>query len=208
MKLQLKNNNLFSIKNIFNNNYIINKIELNKQKNIEKIARELKTVCSLDKSILINIYNKAISIHQSNKQKNGDFLKNDIVVKELNSNKISYKQHVSINKDGVIIGFNKIKSKSCHIIDFVIGTNIRIGKYITNYKVISCKTTCRERWTQDNWTLIFEPIKYILITLSNDYPSSLRFREDYKRKIITCYPKIKDDRIYKLSFENLIDELH
>ena len=30
---------------------------------------------------------------------------------------------------------------------------------------------------------------------------------DEKRKIITCLPKKKDDRIFKLSFENLIDEL-
>ena len=30
---------------------------------------------------------------------------------------------------------------------------------------------------------------------------------DIKRKIITCIPKKKDDRIYKLNFENLIEEL-
>ena len=39
------------------------------------------------------------------------------------------------------------------------------------------------------------------------YPSTQRFREDMKRKIITCSPKKKDDRLFKLNFENLIDEL-
>ena len=51
------------------------------------------------------------------------------------------------------------------------------------------------------------PKLYILLTISNDYPSSVRFEESSKRKIITCIPKKKDDRKFKLNFENLIDEL-
>jgi len=43
--------------------------------------------------------------------------------------------------------------------------------------------------------------------ISDDYPPTQRFREDTKRKIITCLPKKKDDRLFKLNFENLIDEL-
>lgn len=35
-----------------------------------------------------------------------------------------------------------------------------------------------------------------------------RFREGNNRKIITCLPKKKDDRIFKLNFENLINELN
>ena len=76
-----------------------------------------------------------------------------------------------------------------------------------DYKVISCKTTCRERWTQDDWSYTFAPQLFILLTLSSDYPSSERFRESGTRKIITCMPKKKDDRIFKLNFEHLIDEL-
>ena len=74
--------------------------------------------------------------------------------------------------------------------------------------MISCKTTCRERWTQDDWSYTFAPKLYILLTISDDYPPTQRFREDTKRKIITCLPKKKDDRLFKLHFENLIDELH
>ena len=99
------------------------------------------------------------------------------------------------------------KVKCYHVIDFVIGENIELGKTIQDYKVISCKTTCRERWTQDDWSYTFIPKLYILLTISDDYPLSIRFRENKHRKIITCIPKKKDDRIYKLNFENLIQEL-
>ena len=101
-----------------------------------------------------------------------------------------------------------VKKKRCyHDVDFVIGDSIKIGQSITNHKVISCKTTCRERWTQDNWTFTYSPTKYILLTLSNDYPPNLRFRESEYRKIVTCNPKKKDDRVYKLKFEELLDEM-
>jgi hypothetical protein len=125
---------------------------------------------------------------------------------DIYKNNISYKKQVTINKSGIIVGFNE-KKKCYHIIDFVVGENIEVGKSITDYKVVSCKTSCRERWTQDDWSYTFAPTLYILLTISNDYPPTQRFREDTKRKIITCLPKKKDDRLFKLNFENLIDEL-
>lgn len=191
----------------FNNNYVIQKIEENKQTKIKKIIEELKIIYPLQDDLLVKFYNKSISIHQSNIQGNGDFLENDIVVSELIKQNIQFKPQVTIGKDGIIVGFNEKKSKCYHIIDFVIGNNIEVGKSITEYKVLSCKTTCRERWTQDDWSFTYVPSKYILLTISNDYPSSVRFRETEQRKIITCFPKLKDDRKYKLNFEDLINEL-
>lgn len=193
--------------NEFNNKYIIQKIEENKQIKFKKITEELKLIYPLQDEVLIELYNKSISIHQSNIQGNGDFLENDIVVLELTKHNIPFKRQVTIGKDGIIVGFNEKKNKCYHIIDFVIGNNIEAGKSITEYKVLSCKTTCRERWTQDDWSFTYNPLKYILLTISNDYPSSVRFRETEKRKIMTCFPKSKDDRKYKLSFEDLINEL-
>jgi hypothetical protein len=67
----------------------------------------------------------------------------------LDENGVYYKQQVTIDKCGIIVGFNERK-RMFHILDFVIGENIEIGKSITEYKVVSCKTTCRERWTQDD----------------------------------------------------------
>jgi len=190
------------------NQYVLSRIEENKFSKNLKIIKELKQIAPLlSDDELLQLYNKSISIHQSKIQGNGDFLENDILVGVLDKNNISYKKQVTINNSGIIVGFNKKKGKCYHIIDFVIGENIEVGKSITDYKVVSCKTTCRERWTQDDWSYTFAPTLYILLTISDDYPLSQRFREDTKRKIITCLPKKKDDRLFKLNFENLIDEL-
>ena len=192
----------------FDNQYVLSRIEENKISKNLKIIQELKQIAPLLSDVeLLQLYNKSISIHQSKIQGNGDFLENDILVGVLDKNNISYKKQVTINKSGIIIGFNEKKRKCYHIIDFVVGEHIEVGKSITDYKVVSCKTTCRERWTQDDWSYTFTPTLYILLTISDDYPPTQRFREDTKRKIITCLPKKKDDRLFKLNFENLIDEL-
>ena len=190
----------------FDNQYVLSRIEENKNSKKLKIIQELKQIAQLSDIELLELYNKSISIHQSKIQGNGNFLENDILLGVLDKNKIPYKKQVTINKSGIIVGFNK-KGKCYHIIDFVIGEDIEVGKSIREYKVVSCKTTCRERWTQDDWSYTFAPKLYILLTISDDYPPSQRFREDTKRKIITCLPKKKDDRLFKLNFENLIDEL-
>jgi len=193
---------------IFNNQYVVSRIEENKISKNVKIIHELKQIAPLLSDIdLLKLYNKSISIHQSKIQGNGDFLENDILVGVLDKNNISYRKQVTINKSGIIVGFNEKKSKCYHIIDFVIGANIEVGKPISDFKVVSCKTTCRERWTQDDWSYTFIPKLYVLLTISDDYPPTARFREDETRKIITCFPKKKDDRIYKLNFEDLIGEL-
>lgn len=193
---------------IFDNQYVLSRIEENKISKNLKIIQVLKEMAPLLSDVeILQIYNKSISIHQSKIQGNGDFLENDILVRILDENNISYKKQVTINKSGIIVGFNEKKEKCYHIIDFVVGENIEVGKTITDYKVVSCKTTCRERWTQDDWSYTFAPTLYILLTISDDYPPTQRFREDTKRKIITCLPKKKDDRLFKLNFENLIDEL-
>jgi hypothetical protein len=192
----------------FNNQYVLSRIEENKSIKNTLIIQELKIIAPLLNDIeLLQLYNKSISIHQSKIQGNGNFLENDILAGMLDENNIPYKKQATIDKSGIIVGFNEKKGKCYHIIDFVIGKNIEIGKSITEYKVISCKTTCRERWTQDDWSYTFIPKLYILLTISDSYPPSTRFRESTQRKIITCCPKKKDDRLYKLNFENLIEEL-
>jgi hypothetical protein len=192
----------------FDDRYVLSKIKEKKVLKNARIIQELKQIAPmLSGDELLQLYTKSISIHQSKIQENGNFLENDILVSILDKSNIPYKKQVTINKSGIIVGFNVKKEKCYHIIDFVIGENIDVGKSITDYKVISCKTTCRERWTQDDWSFTFAPKLYILLTISNDYPTTQRFREDARRKIITCLPKKKDDRLCKLNFENLIDEL-
>jgi hypothetical protein len=192
----------------FDDRYVLSKIKEKKVLKNARIIQELKQIAPmLSGDELLQLYTKSISIHQSKIQENGNFLENDILVSILDKSNIPYKKQITINKSGIIVGFNVKKEKCYHIIDFVIGENIDVGKSITDYKVISCKTTCRERWTQDDWSYTFAPKLYILLTISDDYPPAQRFREDARRKIITCLPKKKDDRLCKLNFENLIDEL-
>jgi hypothetical protein len=197
----IKNNNCY-------NDYILLKLEKYKNDKYRKIISELKIIApSIEDIDIINLYNKSISIHQKNMQNYGNFLENDILTNILDNNRIPYKKQVTINNDGIIIGYNQKKQKCFHIIDFIIGNNIEIGKSIIEYIVISCKTTCRERWTQDNWSKKIIPKLYILLTISDDYPLSNRFQENEKRKIISSIPKKNDDRLYKLNFDNLLFEL-
>ena len=208
----------------FDNQYFLSRKEENKKsKKIEIIQAFKQIVPTLTEDQIVQLNQTSISIQQSRNSKNGTSLENDIG-EELDKNNISYEQQVEIDKSGIILRFKDKKDKDkkdkdkkkirkqekgqCyHRVDFVVGENIEVGKSITDYKVVSCKTTCRDRWTQDDWTYTFPPTVYILVVTSDSYPPSERFRENTNRKIITCIPKKKDDRMYKLSFENLIDEL-
>lgn len=191
----------------YSNEHILSLIKTNKNDKESKIIERVKNIVPLliDTKIL-EVYDTIISIHQSSNSNNGKFLEN-IVIKILEEHKIHYRKQVTIDSTGIIVGFNIKKNKCYHVIDFVIGENIEENKSISEFKVISCKSTCRERWTQDDWSLTFAPILYVLLTMSNDYPLSFRFRESTRRKIITCLPKRNDDRKYVLNFENIIEEM-
>jgi hypothetical protein len=187
------------------NKEIIAKELEDKHARLSSIALKLSEAFpGIDKDTLTKIYHASVSIHQSNQQNSGSTLEK-YIESVLDKNTIQYKSQVSIDHDGKIIGFG-IKQKCFHVVDVVIG-DVTVGSSIADYTVLSCKKTCRERWTQDNWSLTHAPKKFILITMSTDYPSSSRFGESIIRKIITCNPKAKDDRIYKITFDNLLDEL-
>lgn len=185
------------------NNKIVKRIE-NKKKDVEtNLVTELKKITELDDTTLLQIYHRSISIHQATKQRSGSLLE-ESVLNILTSNYIPYQQQVVIDEKGFITN----NRKDCYyIVDIVVGYSIQPGDHISQYIVLSCKTTCRERWKQDEWTLQFTPKKYLLLTLSNDYPPSKRFNENYRRKIITCSPKQRDKRLYKLDFDDLIEEI-
>jgi hypothetical protein len=160
---------------------------------------------SMDDKDVLDIYNLCLSIRQKLVKTNG-FNFEQFISKILTKNNIPFKSQIAIDKNGTIV---KCGNKDTfHITDFVIGSKIKSGKHVSNFIVVSCKKTCRERWTQDNWTLTIKPKKFLLLTLSNDYPQSKRFNESSIRKIVTCKPKIKDDRTFTLNYDNFLDELH
>jgi len=168
----------------------------------KKICFELRKLIN-DKSNkdLLDIYNLCISLRQQKMQKNGKdferFIENILI-----KNNIKYSTQINIDKNGMVIG----GVKCAHRIDFIIG-DIEKEKNIRNLIVLSAKKTCKERWTQDEWSLTMTPKKFILLTLSDDYPDSIKFNESDTRKIITSKQAKNDNRIYKLSFDDLPFEL-
>ena len=190
------------------NNFVLSNISTNVLGNNERIVHELKQIApQLSDLVLLQLYSKSVSLHQSKKSINGKFLENTVISSALDNANIPYRKQVTIDKSGIIVGFNEQKKNCYHIVDFVIGHDICVGKPITEFGVVSCKTTCRERWTQDDWSFTYQPKMYLLTTLTNDYPPNARFRESYTRKIITCIPKQKDDRVYPLNYDDLLNEL-
>lgn len=153
------------------------------------------------------IHNKIISEHQGNMQANGAFFEKH-VENMLQTNSIPFKRQVTIDANGNVIGFG-IKDKCNHIVDIVIGAGIEKGKHISEFPcVMSLKTSARERWNQDQeWSLNHVPKLFMLLTMKDDYPPAERFQESDTRKIMTCKPKKKDDRKFKLSLNDLISLL-
>lgn len=172
---------------------------------VMKLRRTNPDVSHLTNSSLVALFNQCVSLRQKNTQKNGKTLE-DIIESILQTNSVMYAKQVSIDKTGCIIHDKDNKNCCQHVIDFVIG-DVRDAQSITNYLVLSCKTTCRERWTQDNWTLTHKPKLYILVTLNADYPPMKRFQECFERKVVTLYPKKKDDRVFPMCFNSLVTEL-
>ena len=160
----------------------------------------------ISEDIWDEIYNKIISDHQGNMQANGAFFEK-YVEDMLQTNSIPFKRQVTIDSNGIVIGFG-IKDKCNHILDIVIGTDIEKGKHISELScVMSLKTSARERWTQDQkWSFVHPPKLFIFLTM-NDPPPAERFQESDTRKIMTCNPKKKDDRKFKLSLNDLISML-
>jgi hypothetical protein len=132
----------------------------------------------------------AISNHQS---KDGNLLQDEVE----NRLKIPFKRQVHIDDSGIIVA-------SCGktIIDIVFGTPV-VGTHISNYVVGSLKITSRERWKQDDWVYKHLPKLFLYISLAADYPSPDIFHEGPTRKLVCATPKKKDDRVFKLGFEDI-----
>jgi hypothetical protein len=153
----------------------------------------------------LKLYTMSVSLFQGNQSKSGKIYESFIETMLL-QNEIPYKAQVKIDNDGKIITTKK-KNSAKVVVDFVIGNHIAHGKDIEEYIVLSTKRSCRERWTQDSWIENYSPRAYFLVTDSADYPSSTRFGESEKRKIVTSKEKRRDDRMYKYDYEDLIQEL-
>ena len=160
----------------------------------------------LQLDVLHEVYNDIISVHNSIKSKSGEIFEN-IIAEVLDTHGINYKRQVGVDKYGYIrdLSMNKSTIGCLSFVDFVIGTNIMLNDKISEYVVISAKTTCRERWKQDFMAL--SPKLYLLVTMSSDYPNQDKFGDSSVRKIVTSSKKNNETRDYVLSFEHLAYEI-
>jgi hypothetical protein len=119
----------------------------------------------------------------------------------LKEQSVPYKTQVYINSDGVIC-------ETCvgTRVDIVIG-DVTIGKHISELIVISTKTSGKDRWKEDSWTLTHVPKLYVLAVMNEEYPPPTTFRESSCRKILSMKPKKKDTREFKLTCESLMEEI-
>lgn len=169
----------------------------------DKITKNIRKIhAGLNDENCKEIYKLCISAFQSKKANNGKLLE-QFVESVLCDHHIPFRTQVTIDKQGFT---TNMMNKCHHRLDFVIGdpNEMNIKKLI----VVSCKTTCRERWTQDNWSLTFPPKLYILLTTSSDYPSRERFEENDSRIILTNKTKKRDDRFFRGDLDDLIPLLH
>lgn len=172
------------------------------------LVRRLRSEFSwISKSVsddeVYRMYRSSVSMFQSKQNTNGNSLE-DIISMYLWENGIHHHRQIPIDREGLIT----THCNSMSLIDFVIADKVMIGSHISDYVVVSTKRSCRERWLQDQWTFTHKPKKYILFTLSNDYPDPFsKFRECQDRMIVTLKPKKIDRRRYKLTPDNWLSEL-
>jgi len=168
---------------------------------------------------LLKVYKSSVSLFQRQKSRSGTSFEK-VIVGILKKAGIAYREQVCIDNEGIILPFCRAKApleaaasapqkSSIHKVDIVIGANIVPGKSITEFVVLSCKKTCRERWSQDAWTQRTPPRKYLLLTLGSDYPGREKFEESEVRKLLTLAKsrKPKDDYLHKLDYSDLLEEL-
>lgn len=148
---------------------------------------------------ILAVYDTCVSIHQS---KNGTFLESTLetILREMN---IPFEAQVHINEDGYIVERTGKKKKGITIPDIVFGTPV-VGTHISAYKVLSLKTSSRERSKLDTaWTLKHPPLVFYYGTLENDYPDPDVFGTSASRKLVCASPR--DGRV--LRFEDLVPDL-
>jgi hypothetical protein len=163
---------------------------------INRLRREFPRLADWSDSDITSVYNTSVSCFQS---KGGSFFEEHIE-RLLADAGVPFKAQVHLNSDGIIV-----ESGGCTIPDIVFG-NPLVGTHISNYAVLSLKTSSRERAKLDTaWTVKHPPKLFLYGTLDDDYPQPKTFGECESRKLICAKPRKRDLREFKLGFEDLID---
>jgi hypothetical protein len=163
---------------------------------IARLRRNYPKLADWSDADITSLYSDVVSCFQS---KGGLFFEGHIE-HLLAGVGVPFKAQVHLNSDGIIV-----ESGGCTIPDIVFGNPV-VGTHISNYAVLSLKTTSRERAKLDTaWTVKHPPKLFLYGTLDDDYPQPKTFGECETRKLICAKPKKRDMRQFKLGFEDLID---
>ena len=161
---------------------------------LARLRRNYPKLADWSDADITALYSDVVSCFQS---KGGSFFESHI---ESLLAHVPFKAQVHLNADGMIV-----ESGGCTIPDIVFGTPV-VGTHISNYAVLSLKTTSRERAKLDTaWTFKHPPKLFLYGTLEDDYPQPKTFGECDTRKLICAKPRKRDLRQFKLGFEDLID---
>ena len=163
---------------------------------LARLRRNYPKLADWSDAEITALYSDVVSCFQS---KGGSFFESHIE-RLLTGVGVPFKAQVHLNADGIIV-----ESGGCTIPDIVFGTPV-VGTHISNYAVLSLKTTSRERAKLDTaWTFKHPPKLFLYGTLEDDYPQPKTFGECETRKLICAKPRKRDLRQFKLGFEDLID---
>ena len=144
------------------------------------------------------LYADSVSCFQS---KSGKFFEK-YIEDNLVAAGIPFQSQVNLDKDGIIVA-----GKGDTIPDIVFGSPV-VGTHISNYMVLSLKTTSRERSKQDTaWTHKYPPKRFYYGTIEADYPTPDKFQEGETRKLVCVTLRKKDTRVFKLGFDGMVEEV-
>jgi len=185
------------------NSHIV--LELYNEKKLEhhasilaNMVRQNPKLADWSNDELEKLYASAVSGFQSKEGKHLEHIVEDL----LEESKIPFMSQVHLDSDGIIV-----KSGGCTIPDIVFGSPV-VGDHISKYAVLSLKTSSRERGKLDTaWTNKHPPKLFLYGTLEQDYPQPGAFNESPTRKLVCAVPKQKDNRQFKLEFEDILDEV-
>lgn len=159
-----------------------------------RVRTENPELAGLSDEVIDRVYNSVVSCFQS---KGGKFFEKHVETL-LTDAKIPFKAQVSIDADGMIVSGGGVT-----IPDIVFGEPV-VGTHISNYIVMSLKTTSRERAKLDTaWTNKHPPKLFLYATLEPDYPQPATFGEGHTRRLVCATPRKNDTRAFKMGFEDI-----
>lgn len=143
------------------------------------------------------LYNDINGHAQSIRSKSGKAFENCIET-IFNVENIPYRREVSIDADGRIVTGSR--GGKVRKLDFVVGDDIQVGAHISDYVVVSCKRSLRERGSQDDSIVSHRPRCYYLLILDKIFHT-------LEQGYLVSLPELNQESDRVLSFSSWMHKL-